>query len=107
MYTLLVVLAVIVAILLILIVLVQDPKGGGLTAGQSQASAIMGVRKTADFLEKATWTLVGLLAVLVIASSAFLPKQSVSATNNVTDIVEQNVPATEAPAADMPAAEAE
>lgn len=99
MYTLLVVLAVIVAILLILIVLVQDPKGSGLTVGQSQASAIMGVRKTADFMEKATWTLVGLLAVLVIASAAFLPKDSGNDTSSrVTDIVEQNAPAPEVPA---------
>ena len=46
----------IAAILLILIVLVQNPKGG-LAANFSSSNQVMGVRRTSDFLEKATWTL--------------------------------------------------
>ena len=35
----------------------------------------MGVRKTTDFLEKATWTLAGAMVVLSIASSFFIKPQ--------------------------------
>ena len=47
----------IVCALLILIVLVQNSKGGGLSSSFASSNQIMGVRKTTDFLEKATWTL--------------------------------------------------
>ena len=46
-----------VCLLLIIIVLVQNPKGGGLSSGFSSANQIGGVRRTTDFLEKATWSL--------------------------------------------------
>jgi preprotein translocase subunit SecG len=62
----------IVCIFLILIVLVQNSKGGGLTAGFSASNQVMGVRKTTDFLEKATWSLAGTIVVLSIVSAAFL-----------------------------------
>ncbi len=58
MYTLVAILTIIASILMILIVLVQNSKGGGLVSNFSSSNQIMGVRKTADFLEKATWTLV-------------------------------------------------
>lgn len=57
----------IACILLILIVLVQNPKGGGLASEFSAADRIGGVQQTADFLEKATWTLaVGVMALTLI-----------------------------------------
>ena len=59
-YTLFVVLIVIVSLLMIGIVLIQESKGGGLSSNFSSSNAIMGVRKTTDFVEKATWTLAGL-----------------------------------------------
>lgn len=34
----------------------------------------MGVRKTTDFLEKATWTLAGTVVVLSIVITAFIPR---------------------------------
>lgn len=52
-------------ILLILVVLIQDSKGGGLTSSFGSSNQILGVRRTTDFLEKATWT----FAILVIALS--------------------------------------
>ena len=64
------VLVIIVCVLLILIVLVQNPKGG-LDSAFSTNNQVMGVRKTTDFLEKATWTMGIALVVLSIASSAF------------------------------------
>ena len=66
------ILILIAAILLILIVIVQNSKGGGLAAGFGESNKYMGVRKTTDFLEKATWTLAGAMVVLSIASSFFV-----------------------------------
>ena len=74
MYPVVIVLIVAVAILLILIVLVQNSKGGGLASNFSSSNQIMGVRKTADFLEKATWTLSIVLLVLTFVSVMVLPK---------------------------------
>ena len=62
MFTLLSVLIVMVCVLLVLVVLVQNSKGGGLAANFGASSQIMGVRRTADFLEKATQCLVFLPA---------------------------------------------
>jgi len=66
MYTFIVILCIIVCILLGLIVLVQNSKGGGLAANFSAPTQVMGVRQTADFLEKASWWLVGILVVLCL-----------------------------------------
>lgn len=76
MYTLITVLIFITCILLILIVLVQNSKGGGLASNFQASNQIMGVRKTTDFLEKATWVLAGALLVLSIAGSAFIPRSA-------------------------------
>ncbi len=74
MYVFISVLIMIAAILLILIVLIQNSKGGGLASGFSSSNQIMGVRKTTDFLEKATWGLAGFVIVLSIVITAFLPR---------------------------------
>ena len=74
MYTLVVILILIVSVLLGLIVLVQNSKGGGLVSNFGGANQMMGVRQTTDFLEKATWTLAGVLVVLCLISSITLPK---------------------------------
>lgn len=61
------------AVLLILIVLVQNSKGGGLASGFGQGNQVMGVKKTADFLEKATWTLAAGLLVFCLLASFSMP----------------------------------
>lgn len=68
MYVLLIILIVIASVLLTLLVLVQNSKGGGLAAGFSSSNQIMGVRKTTDFVEKATWFLVAFVVVLSVAT---------------------------------------
>jgi len=78
MYSLITILIVIVCLLLTLIVLVQNSKGGGLAANFSASNQIMGVRKTADFLEKATWTLAGSLVFLCILAALILPSSGKS-----------------------------
>ncbi len=65
MYTLFVILIVIAAILMIGIVLIQESKGGGLSSSFAGYNQVAGVRKTTDFIEKATW---GLAAAMVIIS---------------------------------------
>ena len=64
-YVLFVILIVLASILMIGIVLIQESKGGGLASNFSSSNQIMGVRKTTDFIEKATW---GLAIVMVICS---------------------------------------
>jgi preprotein translocase subunit SecG len=59
---------------MILIVLVQNSKGGGLASNFASSNQVMGVRKTADFLEKATWTLAVSLLVLSLIASMTIPR---------------------------------
>jgi preprotein translocase subunit SecG len=75
------ILTVIVCILLIGVVLIQDSKGGGLSSSFGGSNQILGVRRTTDFLEKATWVLAIALLVLSLASSFFA-----SGTNGTTGI---------------------
>lgn len=73
-YILVSVLILIASILLILVVLVQNSKGGGLAANFGGTGQIMGVRKTADFLEKTTWSLAVALLVLSLLSILVIPR---------------------------------
>ncbi len=73
MYSLFSILILIVCLLLVLIVLVQNSKGGGLASNFSGAGQVMGVRKTADFLEKSTWTLAVALILFSIFAVAAIP----------------------------------
>ncbi|MDA8820296.1 preprotein translocase subunit SecG [Schleiferiaceae bacterium] len=63
------ILIVVISILLVLVILVQNPKGGGLSSafGGDSPQMLGGVKKTTDFLDKATWGLVIGLFALVIA----------------------------------------
>jgi preprotein translocase subunit SecG len=90
MYTLVSVFILIVGILLILIVLVQNSKGGGLAANFSAANQIMGVRRSADFLEKATWTLATILLALSLIASITIPRSSENNKSKIEDQI-QNV----------------
>jgi preprotein translocase subunit SecG len=73
-YILISVLILITCVLLVLIVLVQNSKGGGLASNFQSSNQFMGVRKTADFLEKSTWTLAVILLVLSLFSVLVIPK---------------------------------
>ena len=84
-YYFFIILMVITAILMCLIVLIQNSKGGGLASGFSSSNAIMGVRKTTDFLEKATWTLAAVMVVLSIATAYVLPHGSAEAKDVILE----------------------
>lgn len=83
-YTTIVILIVIAAVLMCAIVFVQESKGGGLASGFAENNSLLGVRKTTDFVEKATWTLAGAMVVLSIITVFALPKD-MSAAGSVME----------------------
>ena len=80
MLTLVVVLVVIACIILAFIVLIQNSKGGGLASNFAASNQIMGVRKTTDFLEKATWSIAAFIMVLCFVC-AFMVKNEFKAND--------------------------
>ena len=68
-------LIIIASIILGLIILIQNPKGGGLSASLGGiGNQLMGVKQTTDVLEKGTWLFAIIVAVLCLTSSMFIPK---------------------------------
>ncbi len=97
MYVLVSVLIIIASILLTLIVLVQNSKGGGLASNFSSSNQVMGVRKTADFLEKATWTLAIGLVVLCLVAAMTIPRGVVEEKSKIEQQVNNAVDPTQMP----------
>lgn len=93
MYLFITILILIVSVFLVLIVLVQNSKGGGLSSGFSSSNQIMGAPKTADFLEKATWSLAGALLVLSILAAAFIPRNVVAEHSELNGQIQTEAPA--------------
>ena len=108
MYLLCVILMVLASMLMCLIVLIQNSKGGGLASGFASSNQIMGVKKTTDFIEKATWSLAVFMVVISIVATWALPQttvveesilqqnaveNSVVNPNTVPDFSEQAAPA--------------
>lgn len=94
MYLLISVLIIIACVLLILIVLVQNSKGGGLASNFASSNQVMGVRKTADFLEKATWTLAISLLALCLLAALVIPRDQVSGSRSA---IEEQIEKTQTP----------
>lgn len=91
-YVFISVLILITCVLIALIVLVQNSKGGGLASNFASSNQIMGVRKTADFLEKTTWTLAVVLLFLSLVSVFAIPRnnnEGVVKTELTTDNAKQ------------------
>ncbi len=101
MYTLFTVFIVIAAILLILLVLVQNSKGGGLAAGFASGNQVMGAPKTTDFLEKASWTLAGIIVFLSILAVGIKQgqREMTAEDSAITEQVERAAEALPQPAA--------
>lgn len=58
-------------------ILIQNPKGGGLAGNIAGFnSQFMGVKQTTDVLEKGTWVLAVVIALLCLFSAFFIPKGS-------------------------------
>ena len=76
MFSLCVVLIILACIVLAFVILIQNSKGGGLASNFASSNQIMGVRKTADVLEKTTWGVAAFIMVLCFVC-AFLSKHEV------------------------------
>ena len=100
------VLILIACVMMILVVLVQNSKGGGLASNFSSSNQYMGVRKTADFLEKFTWGLAVSLLVLSLLSIAVIPR-GVSKQGASDTELRQNIDENAQPVQDFQAPPAE
>lgn len=100
MITLIAILIILACVLLTLIVLIQNPKGGGIAANFVAPNQIMGVKRSTDVVEKATWILAGVLIGLSLMSNFFRPSSDAEETNSGTQSeLLQNFDASEMPAA--------
>lgn len=94
--TLLTILIIIASILLVLLVLMQNPKGGGLSTDFGSAQQLGGVKQTNDFVEKATWSLAGIIAILSISMTLMYSEPKPAAIESAPQDTEQ--PTSNAPA---------
>ena len=94
-YILVSVLILITCVLLVLVVLVQNSKGGGLASNFSSSTQIMGVRRTADFLEKSTWSLAIVLLILSLFSIFVIPRNKTAsvADTELRELIDNTAPA--------------
>lgn len=77
------ILVILASIILGLFILIQNPKGGGLSASLGGfGNQLMGVKQTTDVLEKGTWLFAAIVGVLCILSPAFIPKNAGSSSQN-------------------------
>ena len=92
MFGILVAIVILVSILLMVVILMQSSKGGGLAGsfGGGQVGTVFGVRRTADFLSRATTILAGVFIILcLIINIFFLPGK----TKNIDSVIQKgNVP---------------
>ncbi len=86
-FTIFLALIVVVAFLLVIVIMVQNPKGGGLSSsfGGGGTQQLGGVKKTTDFLDKSTWTLAGLLLVLILLSNVAINRGGTTVESKVLD----------------------
>ncbi len=93
MYIAISIIIVIASILLTIVVLVQNSKGGGLAANFASGNQTFGVRQTADFLEKATWTLaIAIIVLCVLATSFVSTGGSAMKQNSIQERIEKAAP---------------
>lgn len=81
MLTLCVILIILACIVLAFVILIQNSKGGGLASNFAASNQIMGVRRTADVLEKTTWGLAAFIMVLCFVC-AFMTKNEFKRNNS-------------------------
>ncbi|HAA15485.1 MAG TPA: preprotein translocase subunit SecG [Cytophagales bacterium] len=103
MYVAIIILIIVLSFILIFAILAQNSKGGvGSQFGGSGASQVMGVKRTGDFLERATWSLGAAILVLTLSTSFMVDRTSTQGGENVnatraqeTVIPQGNLPASE------------
>ncbi|HLX13169.1 MAG TPA: preprotein translocase subunit SecG, partial [Bacteroidota bacterium] len=92
MYSILVILSLLASVLLTGVVLLQSSKGTGLSGslGGSAVGTVFGVRRTSDFLTKATSILAGALMFLCLVTNIFFLGTSATANENLLQQSRQN-----------------
>ncbi|TWF41246.1 preprotein translocase subunit SecG [Chitinophaga polysaccharea] len=71
------ILIILACVLLGFFVLIQNPKGGGLSGSfGGVGNQVIGVRQTTDVLEKGTWILAIVIALLCLTAPFFIGKTS-------------------------------
>lgn len=99
------ILIILAAVIISFLILVQNPKGGGLAGAIAGFNnQFMGVKQTTDVLEKGTWIMAVLIAVLCICSPIFT-SQSGRSTSRDRNLRPQTQSAP-APATTLPQAPA-
>ena len=88
MYTFLVVLIIIASIILILSILAQSPKSG-MAANFGASNQVMGVRQTANFLEKTTWYVAIAIVVLSLLSTVAMSSHKKANSPASDAVIEQ------------------
>lgn len=90
------ILIVLTSVIIAFFILVQNPKGGGLAGNIAGFSTqFMGVKQTTDVLEKGTWVMAILIALLSIASPVFISNTgSTNREPNLRPTTTQPAPAT-------------
>ena len=100
------ILIILTCVIIAFFILVQNPKGGGLAGNIAGFSTqFMGVKQTTDVLEKGTWIMAVLIALLSIASPIFISPDSGSNSSepNLRPTTNQSAPATPTPQTPPPA----
>ena len=112
-YSICIVLILVASIILILAILVQNPKSG-MAANFGAANQVMGVRESANILEKTTWTLAGLIVVLSLIATISMESGVVTTrgalqkdAEALIEKVNQNAATEAMPQAEIPAEKAE
>ncbi len=77
MYVFITILIIVVCVLLAAVVLIQNPKGGGLSASfGGVGQQLLGAKRSTDVVEKLTWGLAFALIFLCLSTTLFVGKKS-------------------------------
>lgn len=98
MFTLLTILIIVACLLLIFVVLIQNPKGGGVASNFSSSNQIMGVKRTSEAVEKATWILAVAVMVFALATNFFIPSISSDTDTPSKSLIQEKIDNAQAPA---------
>ena len=90
-YILISIIIIIACFIQVMIVLVQNSKGGGLAANFTSAGQSMGIGKTADFLEKSTWTLAAAILILCVVATATIPRGATTERSRIENSIQNAV----------------
>ncbi|MDE5945671.1 MAG: preprotein translocase subunit SecG [Rikenella sp.] len=89
MYVFFIVLIIFASFLIILAVLAQNPKSG-MAANFGASNQVMGVRQTADFLEKLTWGLAIAIVALSLMATMAMPRADIARSTDVLQRATEN-----------------